>query len=115
MHLTLFRSLELKLMKHLVVLAMIAIMGVPAVAAAADPKPSSVCKADKQKFCKDAKSTGVKVRDCLMQHKDELSDACKTYVDRPKKTGKKKESTAPTTPEAKPAQSETPPAKSETK
>jgi hypothetical protein len=107
-------------MKHLVVLAMIAVMGVPTLAAAADPKPASVCKEDKKKFCKDAKTTGVKVHDCLMQHKDELSEACKARIDRPKKTGGKKakagESAAPATQsETKPAPTETPPAKSDTK
>jgi hypothetical protein len=73
-------------MKHLVVLTMIAVMGVPTLAAAADPaKPGAVCKEDRKKFCKDIKTTGGKPRDCLMQHKDELSEGCKALLDKPKK------------------------------
>ena len=73
-------------MKHLVVLTMIAVMGVPTLAAAADPaKPGAVCKEDRKKFCKELKTTGGKPRDCLLQHKDELSDACKALFDKPKK------------------------------
>jgi len=73
-------------MKHLVVLIMIAVMGLPTLAAAADPaKPGSVCKADRKKFCKDIKTTGKKPRDCLLEHKDELSEACKAFFDKPKK------------------------------
>jgi hypothetical protein len=108
-------------MKHLVMLAMIAAIGVPTLAAAADTKPASVCRDDRKKFCKDAKTTGVKPRDCLMQHKDELSEACKAVIDRPKKAGKHEgekaptgETTAPTQPETKPTQSETPSTPSET-
>ncbi|HEY8277348.1 MAG TPA: cysteine rich repeat-containing protein [Methyloceanibacter sp.] len=73
-------------MKHLVVLTMIAVMGVPTLAAAADPaKPGAVCKEDRKKFCKELKTTGGKPRDCLMQHKDELSEGCKALLDKPKK------------------------------
>ena len=73
-------------MKHLVLLTMIAVMGVPTLAAAADPaKPGAACRDDRKKFCKDVKTTGGKPRDCLLQHKDELSDACKAFLDRPKK------------------------------
>ena len=70
-------------MKHLVVLTIIAVMGVPTLAAAA--KLGAVCKEDRNKFCKDIKTTGGKPRDCLMQHKDELSDGCKALLDKPKK------------------------------
>jgi len=79
------------MMKHLVLLTMIAVFGVPTLAAAADPaKPGAVCKEDRKKFCKDLKTTGGKPRDCLLQHKDELSDACKALFDRPAKNGKGK-------------------------
>jgi hypothetical protein len=71
------------MMKHLVLLTMIAVIGVPTLAAAADPaKPGAVCKEDRKKFCKDLKTTGGKPRDCLMQHKDELSDACRALFDK---------------------------------
>jgi hypothetical protein len=74
------------MMKHLVLLTMIAVFGVPTLAAAADPaKPGAVCKEDRKKFCKDLKTTGGKPRDCLLQHKDELSDACKALFDKPAK------------------------------
>ena len=79
------------MMKHLVLLTMIAVFGVSTLAAAADPaKPGAACKDDRRKFCKDVKKTGGKPRDCLMQHKDELSDACKAFLDKPKKGKGKK-------------------------
>ncbi len=78
-------------MKHLVLLTMIAVMGVPTLATAADPaKPGAVCREDRKKFCKDIKTTGKKPRECLLEHKDELSDACKAYIEKPKKGKGKK-------------------------
>ncbi|MBK9293410.1 MAG: hypothetical protein IPM57_03045 [Oligoflexia bacterium] len=38
---------------------------------------SGPCKADAEKFCKDVKPGGGKMRDCLREHKDELSSECK--------------------------------------
>jgi hypothetical protein len=90
------------MMKHLVLLTMIAVMGVPTLAAAADPaKPGAVCKEDRKKFCKDIKANGGKPRDCLIQHKDELSDACKALFDKPRKGKKAKDGAA--APAEKPA------------
>ena len=78
-------------MKHLVLLTMIAVMGVPTLAAAADPaKPGAVCKEDRKKFCKDIKTTGKKPRECLLEHKDELSDACKALFEKKKGKGEGK-------------------------
>jgi len=82
-------------MKHLVLLTMIAVMGVPTLAAAANPaKPGAVCKEDRKKFCKDIKTTGGKPRDCLMQHKDELSDGCKALLEGKGKGKKAKDGAA---------------------
>jgi hypothetical protein len=78
-------------MKHLVLLTMIAVMGVPTLAAAADPaKPGAACREDRKKFCKDIKTTGKKPRECLLEHKDELSDACKALFDKKKGKGEGK-------------------------
>jgi hypothetical protein len=106
-------------MKHLVLLTMIAVLGVPTLAAAADPepakgaKPGAVCKEDRKKFCKNIKTTGQKPRDCLMEHKDELSDACKALFDKPRKgkgEGKKKKNGAEAPKEGAAPAEGTPPA-----
>ena len=76
-------------MKQLVAFAMIAFL-VPAtattVALAKNP-----CKEDKAKFCKDAKTAGKKVADCLKEHSAEVSPACKEYLDKPKEPKTDKE------------------------
>jgi hypothetical protein len=66
-------------MKQLVALLMIAFM-VPTAAMA----KNGACKADKAKFCKEAKAAGGNMRDCLKQHAAEVSAACKTSLDKPK-------------------------------
>jgi hypothetical protein len=68
-------------MKQLVAFVMIAFL-VPATATVALAK--NPCKEDKVKFCKDAKSGGKKVVDCLKEHSAEVSPACKEYLDKPK-------------------------------
>lgn len=40
----------------------------------------SPCTSDRLKFCKDVKAVLEDVRACLLQHKDELSDACKARL-----------------------------------
>lgn len=40
----------------------------------------SPCTDDRLKFCKDVKASPEDVRACLLQHKDELSDACKARL-----------------------------------
>jgi len=40
-------------------------------------RPHAACKADREKFCKDVKPGEGRMRDCIMSHKDELSDGCK--------------------------------------
>ena len=57
-------------MKQLVALVMIAFL-VPATATVAFAK--NPCKEEKDKFCKDAKAAGKKLRDCLKEHSAELS------------------------------------------
>lgn len=100
-------------MKHLVAFAMFAFL-LPAVAvvvpaaiatvAVAKDKP---CEADKQKFCKDVKSKSAEMRDCMKQHKDELSAECKASRDK-KKEGKKGKKKKDKPAEPAPSQSETP-------
>src|SRR5262249_3050997 len=65
-------------MKKLVALVMMAFL-VPAAAYAKNP-----CKDDKVKFCADAKKAGTKVNDCLRQHENEISAACKEHLSKPK-------------------------------
>jgi hypothetical protein len=72
-------------MKQLIALVMIAFL-VPTTAALA----KNACKDDKTKFCKDAKATGKKVRDCLKEHSAELSPACKESLDKPVSDAEKK-------------------------
>jgi hypothetical protein len=43
-------------------------------------KTREACKADVQRFCKDEKPGGGRIRDCLKAHRDELSDGCKTAI-----------------------------------
>jgi hypothetical protein len=100
-------------MKQLIALIMIAFL-VPTAAIA----KNSGCKEDKAKFCKDAKASGKKVRDCLKEHVGEVSAACKESLAKPKeakpgKANKKQESTAPSdgekpAGEAKPAEPASP-------
>ena len=61
-------------MKQLVAFVMIAFL-VPATATVAFAK--NPCKEDKAKFCKDAKTAGKKVTDCLKEHSAEVTPACK--------------------------------------
>ena len=65
-------------MKKIVALVMMALL-VPTAAYAKNP-----CKDDKVKFCKDAKAAGTKVNDCLRQHINEVSSACKDQLNKPK-------------------------------
>jgi hypothetical protein len=59
-------------MKQFLAFVMIAFLLPTTAALAKNP-----CKDDKMKFCKDVKASGGKVTDCLAQHMNELSDACK--------------------------------------
>ena len=40
----------------------------------------SPCTGDRLKFCKDVKAAPEDVLACLLQHKDELSEACKARL-----------------------------------
>ena len=88
-------------MKQLVALVMIAFL-VPATATVAFAK--NACKDDKAKFCKDAKTAGKKVNDCLKEHIAEVSPACKEQLEKPKepKTDKEKAEKKAKKDEAKP-------------
>lgn len=45
------------------------------------PSPREACKPDIQKLCPDLQA-GQRPGECLRQHKDELSDACKAAIAR---------------------------------
>jgi peptidoglycan hydrolase CwlO-like protein len=98
-HLLTHEALEIELMKHLVALALIALL-LPAVAVLLPATVSTVavakdnpCKQDKKKFCEDVKSKGAKMRECMKQHKDELSAECKAARDKKKADNKGKKKT----------------------
>lgn len=74
-------------MKQFLAFVMIAILLPTTAALAKNP-----CKDDKIKFCKDVKASGGKVTDCLQQHMNELSDACKEKL--AEKTGKEEKPSA---------------------
>jgi hypothetical protein len=40
----------------------------------------SPCSKDRLKFCNDVKAAPEDIRACLLQHKDELSNACKARL-----------------------------------
>jgi hypothetical protein len=48
------------------------------------PKPDNevraACEADIQKFCAGVQPGGGRIRACMRQHKDELSDGCKQAI-----------------------------------
>jgi Cysteine rich repeat len=48
----------------------------------APPAPSvrQACQADVQKFCADVKPGGGRIRDCIAEHRDDLSQACRTAL-----------------------------------
>jgi Cysteine rich repeat len=60
-------------------------IGLLAVTAQAQDAPSApptptvrqACQADVQKFCGDVKPGGGRIRDCMAEHKDDLSQACR--------------------------------------
>jgi hypothetical protein len=47
----------------------------------------AACSKDRLKFCNDGKTASENVRACLLQHKDELSDACRARLGDPATPG----------------------------
>ena len=45
--------------------------------APAAPTVRQACQADVQKFCGDVKPGGGRIKECMMQHKDDLSPGCR--------------------------------------
>jgi hypothetical protein len=45
----------------------------------APPAPTvrQACQADVEKFCADVKPGGGRIKECMMQHRDELSQGCR--------------------------------------
>jgi hypothetical protein len=98
-------ALESIRMKQLIALIMIAFL-VPTAAMA----KNNACTEDKTKFCKDAKASGKKVKDCLKEHISEVSAACKESLEKPEAAtaAKPAEAAKPATP-ASPGAAETKP------
>ncbi len=49
-------------------------------AAPAAAQPRGACRADIEKFCKDVKPGGSRIRDCLKSHEAELSAECRSHI-----------------------------------
>ena len=47
------------------------------------------CEQDAKKLCKDTKPGGGRIMQCLKQHEDELSPACKEHMDKPRGKNRK--------------------------
>jgi hypothetical protein len=62
-------------MRYLISLALAALIFPTAAFATTSP-----CTGDRLKFCKGVKADPEDVRACLMQHNDELSEACKARL-----------------------------------
>lgn len=43
-------------------------------------KSKTTCSAEIEQFCKDVQSGEGRILDCLRQHSDQLSDACRAHV-----------------------------------
>jgi Cysteine rich repeat len=60
-------------------LSCIGLFAVAAYAQEAPPAPTvrQACQADVQKFCAGVKPGGGRIRDCIAEHRDDLSQACR--------------------------------------
>jgi hypothetical protein len=47
---------------------------------AAGPSPREACAADVKRLCADTQPGGGQVMQCMRQHRDELSDSCKSAL-----------------------------------
>ena len=72
---TLIKAIGAKLMRYLPLLIVFELLVSTAAFATVSP-----CTSDRLKFCKDVKAAPEDVRACLLQHKDELSEACKARL-----------------------------------
>jgi hypothetical protein len=56
--------------------------GAPAQEPAGGPPPAvrEACKADMEKFCKDVEQGGGRVKQCMTEHRKELSDSCREAI-----------------------------------
>jgi hypothetical protein len=68
-------------MRYLLPVAVFALLIPTAAAATVGP-----CTDDRLKFCKGVKAAAEDVRACLLQHKEELSGACKARLGEPLST-----------------------------
>jgi hypothetical protein len=64
-------------LKYIRYLALLIVVALVSTAASATISP---CTNDRLKFCKDVKASPEDIRGCLLQHKDELSEACKARL-----------------------------------
>lgn len=66
-------------MKRFLVLAAVAALAAPA-ALAQPTDPRTACLADVQKLCQGVQRGGGRILQCLKQHDDQLSPACKSAL-----------------------------------
>lgn len=57
-------------------------LGLLGLAPAAFSKDGGVCKPDVEKFCKNVEKGDGRIRQCLKDHKSELSTACQTKMEK---------------------------------
>ncbi|WP_455210236.1 cysteine rich repeat-containing protein [Kaarinaea lacus] len=68
----------MKLCSYVVLLCISMVVGMPSLIYAAPPGP---CFADREKFCNDVKPGAGRIFECLEEHEDELSTACKDHIE----------------------------------
>lgn len=69
----------MKLKSFIVLLGIGVVVALPAFTYAAPPGP---CFEDRQKFCSDVKPGAGRIFECLDEHEDDLSAACKDHIEK---------------------------------
>lgn len=69
------------MLRYAMTLSVFVVSMCPALAQAPTAAEREACAADVKKFCAEVKPGGGRVRDCLSQHVDQLSDSCRNVVE----------------------------------